>query len=308
MITQFYKKTGILTNYLAREFLASEVGDKCPTIAYCTETFHVSRGTVQDAMMILEESGSISTEKMRKRGTILTALDKKKLYEMSGIDTITGTMPLPLSLELQGLASGVCKSMENSPVPFAFAYVQGSSKRLKLLSRGIYDFSIVSWTTAKRLMPRYPDLEVIASLPDSIYSAEYTLYISEARGGCLRDGLVAASDPLCTDQTVLLQQLTGAYDIRHIDAPYSTQRALLLDGGCDIILIRNHPEMNASSSCRAVPVPQDLYDRADSTTPVILGNRNNYGMNRLLGYYLKPSEISVTQRSILDKKTRPRFY
>lgn len=308
MATQFYKKTGILTNYLAREFLASEVGDKCPTIAYCTETFHVSRGTVQDAMTILEDSGCISTEKMRKRGTLLTALDKKKLYEMSGIDTITGTMPLPIALELQGLASGVCKSMEASPVPFAFAYIQGSSKRMKLLNRGIYDFTIVSWATAKRLMPQYQELEVIASLSDSIYSKEYTLYVSEAKGGRLRDGLIAASDPLCTDQTVLLHQLTDTYRIRHIDAPYSTQRALLLDNGCDMILVRCDEEMNTSPLCRAITVPQELYDRSDSTTPVVLGNRNNYGMNRLLSYFLKPTKISTTQRAILEKKTRPRFY
>lgn len=308
MITQFYKKTGILTNYLAREFLSSEVGDKCPTIAYCTETFHVSRGTVQDAMIILEDSGCISTEKMRKRGTILTALNKKKLYKMSGIDTITGTMPLPLSLELQGLASGVCISMEASPVPFAFAYIQGSSQRLKLLSRSIYDFTITSWTTAKRLMPQFPDIEVVTGLSDSIYSKEYTLYVSADKGGCLRDGLVAASDPLCTDQTVLLHQLTDAYDIRHIEAPFSTQRALLLDGGCDIILIRNHPELNVSPACKAVTVPQELYNRAEITTPVVLGNKNNYGMNSLLSYYLKPSEISATQQSILDKTMRPRFY
>lgn len=308
MITQFYKKTGILTNYLAREFLASEVGDKCPTIAYCAETFRVSRGTVQDAMTILEESGGISTEKMRKRGTILTALNKKKLYEMSGIDTITGTMPLPLSLELQGLASGVCRSMEASPVPFAFAYIQGSSQRLKLLNRSVYDFTIASRTTAKWLMPHYPDLEIITGLADSIYSKEYTLYVSTAQGGGLRNGLAAAFDPLCTDQTVLLRKLTEAYDLRYIEVPYSTQRALLLDGGCDVILVRNHPEMNASPACKAIAVPDELYDREDITTPVILGNKTNFGMNRLLSYYLKPLEISATQISILDKKMRPRFY
>lgn len=308
MVNQFYKKTGILTNYLAREFLSSEVGDKCPTIAYCTETFHVSRGTIQDAMAILENSGCITTEKMRKRGTILTGLDKEKLFQMSGIDTITGTMPLPLTLELQGLASGVCMSMESSPAPFAFAFVQGSSKRVRLLVRMAYDFTIVSRSTAKRLLPENPELEIIAALPGTIYSKKYALYVSEAKGGELRDGLVIASDPLCTDQTSLLHAMTKDFSICHIDTPYSTQRALLLEGGCDAILQQEHPEMESSPVCRSVPVPEELYDYSDLTTPVILGNKNNHGIDRLLGHFLDAAKISNIQSAILDKKMRPRFY
>lgn len=308
MIKHFYKKTGILTHYLARKFLASEIGDKCPTIAYCTETFHVSRGTVQDAMAFLESSGCITTEKMRKRGTILTGIDKKKLYQMSGIDTLTGTMPLPLTPDLQGLASGICISMEASPIPFAFTFVQGSSKRIKLLKNMTYDFTIVSQSTANRFLPSDPDLEIIMTLPDSIYSKKYKLYIRKDKSTCLRDGLTFASDPLCSDQTTLLQAMTNGFDVHHIDAPYSTQRALLLDNGCDGILLREHPELESSPLCTSIPVPEILYNNTDFTIPVLLGNKNNWGINYLLQHFLDPEKISSVQSMVLNNEMRPRFY
>lgn len=308
MVDSFYKKTGMVVNYLARDFLVCEAGDKCPTIAQCTEIFGVSRRTVQDALALLEKTGCITTEKNRKSGTILTSLNKERLFEMSGIDAITGTMPIPLNLENQGLASGICCAMEASPVPFAFAFIQGSSNRLKFLSKMSHDFTIISMATAKRLLPEYPDLTIVATLHKAIYSNKYVLYIRKGKENKLNSDITIAYDPLCTDQTELVYTLTNKDSAHYIKAPYSVQRALIWEGECDAIVFRSTSELEFSPLIQAIPIPEELYDQHDLQLPVIVCNKNNFGTIRLISHFLQTDEIAMVQKLVISRDLRPRYY
>ena len=148
MNKQFYKKTGLITAYLARDLLTCSVGDKCPTIAYCTSTFQVSRGTVQDALSILENDGCISTVKKGQGGTVICAIDKDKLYKYTNLDALTASMPLPLNTALGSLATADYQLMDRCPIPFTLAFQQGAEIRIRAVKRGCYDFVVTSMMTA----------------------------------------------------------------------------------------------------------------------------------------------------------------
>lgn len=304
----FYKKTGLMTTVLARILLVREVGDQSPTIVSCVDEYHVSRGVVQDSFAILENSGCLKVERHGKNGNIITQLDKNKLLQYVNLNPMCASMPVPLNDSLGSLATAVCRCMSNAPVPFTFAFIEGAANRVAALRRMTYDFIFVSGMSAKMYVEQYPELEVAMILNQCLYCNEYLICINSSGAHVPQKGMTIGCDPSCSDQYRLTQQISDQYHLNMVNIPYMSCVDALLAQEVDVIIYRNDPWIAKHPEISTLPVEDQEYSLQDMTVPVILTNRQNYGISDLLNAFLCEEQLRTIQQLVMDHKMRPQYF
>ena len=86
----------------------------------------------------------------------LSYVNYEKLFQLCGNPIVTGVMPLPNSIQFEGLATGLYKNFDKSDTLLKMTYVRGGKKRLELLLNGMADFIICSRMTAEKAIEVYP--------------------------------------------------------------------------------------------------------------------------------------------------------
>lgn len=302
-MTAQYKKSWLVSTRIARDLLSCQVGDRLPTIQEFTQRLKSSRGIVQNALKLMQEQGAIQLDIKGKSGSFLTQMDRAKLFELADLHYITGSMAAPLAINFAGLATGICSAMDSCPTNFNFSFMHSSENRAKALSRMVYDFVVVSLHSAKQLEQKYPDLQMALVLAGSIYSSPLVLVSSRPEATELTDGSTIAADPHSNDQYTITQALCQGKDVRIVHAPYISTSALLAAGEVDFV-VRRRTELPEGAPYIPLPIPQ----KEDMTLPVLLVNRHNYGIDRILRQYLAPSHIAETQAQVMAGRREPEFY
>lgn len=306
-----YKKSAVILMNMARDLFLSEMGQKAPTIQEYTDMFHVSRGIVQKAMETLINDGSIRVEKRGVLGSYLTAADQTKLYGHTGWESITGTMPIPMTPYFTSLATAICEELSKAPVGISFAYMSGSSKRAETLANGVYDFMVSSRSAAKLHMKEYPDLKICAELTGAEYSKEYVLYFLDPSKSEIEDGMRMGVDPVCEDQCVLTEKLCKGKQVEIVEFPFIGVEDILMNRKVDCVVFRKIGWNEHAEQYQLNEVPIEGirgFSIEDMNTPVILVNDKNYGMDRLLAKYLDAERISKIQQEVLNGDRTMKFY
>ncbi|MEG0377917.1 MAG: YhfZ family protein, partial [Eubacterium sp.] len=285
MNPNFYKKTGLAIINIARDFYTMQEGDRVPTIAEYTQRFSVSRGIVQKAIAALEADHCIETQKNGVKGTFAVKLDYQKLYSYTNWGSLTGTMPVPLTESLSSLTTAICEEMEQSPFPFSFAYVTGSQKRLEALEKMIYDFIVVSKSSAEKYLKEYDFLEEAIELKNCIYSAPYILYFFDESKTEVEDGMRMAVDINSTDQYEISKKLCENKNVEFVQTPYSTFSKLLTNKSVDCFIYREDGWYNnLKPDLKQIQIDLPNYSREEMVTPVILIHKENYGFKKLISH------------------------
>ena len=92
---ELYQKIGIAVDKLAQDLLSRGEGDRIPPISEYQERLQVSRGTIQNALSYLTESGAVRLCRRGHLGTYIETLDYRKLQECCLNKELLGSMPLP---------------------------------------------------------------------------------------------------------------------------------------------------------------------------------------------------------------------
>jgi DNA-binding transcriptional regulator YhcF (GntR family) len=300
-----YKKSWVINTSIARELAGFSGGDKLPTIQEFTQKLHSSRGIVQKALEELQKGGGIVLEKRGKMGTYIGALNRELLFRLGGLESVTATMPSPVTKEFAGLATGICDAMQRCPVPFNFAFIHGAATRGAALSRMTYDFAITSCASAKSLTARYPDLDMILPLDGCVYSPPFVLCGNRPGVRALFDGAVIAVDPNSLDHFYLTKRLCGEKKVRMVERPYITCRALFLSGEVDFLVFRDmgwkdHPAIET--------IPLEGGEHRDYTLPAVLISKKNYHMGTILKSLLIPETVAEGQAAVLEGRREVQYY
>lgn len=306
-----YKKTALTLMHMARDLFLTDAGEWIPTINEYTERFGVSRGIVQNALETLTQDGSITMEKRGVLGTFLLAKDDERLYSHTGWGAITGSMPIPLTPYFTSLATAVCEVLTDVPVEFSFAYMSGSVKRVDALRNGVYDFMILSKSAALTHMANHEDLQLCAELTGAQYCQSYMLYFMDPEKSTIEEGMRVGVDPVCMDQKVLTEILCKGKRVEIVEFPFIGFEDVVRSGRIDCTVFRDvgWREDADTLDCRIVPLEEiPGFSRDETTTPVVLVRKENYGIDRLLHKYLRVPEISRIQQEVLDGRRTMKFY
>lgn len=316
-----YSKNWLVTTGIARGLLGTEPGDRLPTIKEYSSIFACSRGVIQNALAALQATGAVNLDVQGKKGTFLKTKDEERLFENAGLKFITGSMPAPLNNYLAGLASGICQVMGQCPVPFTFAFVQGGKNRVDALSRAVYDFVVVTRSTAEKFIADNRKLEIAFPLDQSQYSQPYMLYLNRPGLSEIETGMSIAADPASTDQWELTRGLCADKDVNIIKYPYLSASIAFLSGEVDGVVYRGdlgvilndlYPlpfTMEKRISREEVSiVPINPMKAAGMELPVVMTNKRKYGMAGVIKRYLKRDVVAHIQRQVIDLQMAPRFF
>lgn len=305
MRTDPYKKTWLVTTMIARDLIGLKEGEKLPTVGLWSQKLSSSRGVVQNALLVLEEDGCVEIKKQGRGGTILLKKDLPKLFECADIKSITGAMPLPLSACLAGLATGLHDALMRCPAPFSFAFLHGAQTRVNALLRTTYDFIVISRASGMLFLELHPELELLADYKSVQYSSPFALFINHKGATRLHDGFSVGVDKQFTDQVVLTRLACGDKNVRLVPLAYQQACSMLVAGEIDCLVARVD-DISPSETFTVVPLEGD--GGPDLTAPVLLCNKNAYGMKSILSAYLSEDLVRSAQQAVMSLSRDPSFY
>ena len=265
MSETLYQKIGIAVNRLAQDLLARQEGERIPSISEYQEKLQVSRGTIQNGLAYLKESGAVNLVSRGHLGTFIESLDYRRLQECSFNKELTGIMPLPYSLCYQGLATALYRAL--SAYAFNLLYARGAESRLKLLSAGVCQFTVCSRYAAEEAIRRHSEVEIAIDLGPGTYLTSHVLVFREPGKTAIESGMRIAYDTASVDhrhltelicagvRNVKLVELKAHQTIQtissgEIDAGVWNLDDIMESGykGLNVVPIRQFTDLNAFSS------------------------------------------------------------
>ena len=320
MLGSPYRKEWLVEFGIAKTMISAEVGSRIHTISEYVEMFSCSRGVVQNALAALEGEKVIRLDRQGKRGTFLTGKEEKYLYAFSGLKHLTGSMPPPINRHFAGIATGICSCMNQCPIPFTFAFVQGSENRIEALLAGAYDFVVTTQYAAQVYAEKYPDVEIAFALDSCQYSLPYKLYINGPGFTEIQDGMTVAIDPTSFDQAAMTRKLCEGKDVQLREMPLLSAAYSFYTGGIDCLVFRDGIENGGDNLLNLVlsnenkltlpEISEISLDQNNSgmQLPVVVVHRKNIGMGGILHKYISGDQVGEIQQRILDGIMVPQFY
>ena len=299
MYTDFLSKQGMTITNLARDILSLNPGDKIPTIAEYVEKFKISRGVVQQAINFLSTKQAIELYKGGKNGTTLVKSNKEILQRYTGWDSLSGTMPVPFSTQFISLATALYNELSKLPIPFSFAYISGAESRYQQLKKGAFDFIVVSELSANLLLEKDDEIETILKLDECEYSSKIYIYFTNGET-TIRNGLRVGIDDTCIDQMFLTKKIFGNYDVEYVKLPYITLATMTDTSLVDCFICRYEKNIPILKDTAKIPVREEIFEGNNPEIPVILGNKNNYGLKNLIQKYFNVESCKNTQQQVIN--------
>ena len=292
-----YQKLGIAVNRLAQDLLTRQEGDRIPSISEYQEKLQVSRGTIQNGLNHLKDSGAIALVCRGHLGTFIERMDYRRLQECSFNKELLGTMPLPYSLCYQGLATALYQAL--NPYAFNLLYARGAESRLKLLSTGTCQFTVCSRYAAEYSIRSHADVQIAVDLGPGTYLTRHVLVFREKGKTAIESGMRVAYDQASVDHRHLTERLcAGVRSVKLVEMKaHQTIRAILsgdIDAGVwnlDDILESGYEELNV------VPILPSS-DSNSFTSAVLVIRRGDENIAQLLRQYVLPDSVCRIQNAV----------
>lgn len=243
-------RVGLVTVLLAREFDRLDSGDRIPNVQELAKRFDCGKGTVQQALVGLEESGAVRLKAHGSLGTFLEEVDRGLLWRISDRRSVSIAMPLPYSRRYEGLATGLQAAFATANVPLSLSFMRGSVARTTALKEGRVDLVLLSQLAADH----DPELRIVQSYGPSTYVGAHCLVLAAGRDPHdpkLRVGVDASS----TDQVALVATAFGSpATVELVPVSYNQLNYAFQSGAIDAT-VWNRDEIRTH-----ITVPIDLHD------------------------------------------------
>lgn len=163
---------------LARQALATSVGEKLPTATDLQESANVGSGTVQKAFQILEDLGALRTRARGHMGRFLEEKDLAQLWGLSGFPEIRAILTPPGSPETYGLSEGLRLEFAKIGLPLDIEFVVGARERAEKAINSPFSLAFVSKgaSTALEALPQIWGRVMLG--PGSYYSKDSIVVLS----------------------------------------------------------------------------------------------------------------------------------
>ncbi len=292
-----YQKIGVAVHRLAQDLLARQEGERIPPISEYQEKLQVSRGTIQNGLNFLKESGAVSLVSRGHLGTFIERMDYRRLQECSFSKELMGTMPLPYSLCYQGLATALYHAL--SPYAFNLLYARGAESRLKLLTAGVCHFTVCSRYAAEEAIRRHTDVEIAVDLGPGTYLTSHVLVFREAGKTAIESGMRIGYDRASVDHRHLTELIcAGVRGVKLVEMrAHQTIRAIQ-DGQIDAGVWNLDDIMESGyKGLNVVPIRQST-DFSAFSSAVLVIRRGDESIAQLLRQSVRLSAVQRTMSAV----------
>lgn len=302
-------KNGIAVLKLAREFISLKKDDRIEPVGVYADKFHLGRGTIQSALRFLEETGAVKLEPKGHLGTFIENLDYRKLWDVAGLGSVTGAMPLPYSRRYEGLATGIYKSFEKSGIPFNMAYMRGGYKRLEALEQSKYDFIIISKLAANMGILSGKDMELVINFGNYSYVKDHKVLFANPEDSEIRDGMRVALDKSSPDHFILTTYECEGKKVKYVELTYNQILKSLLDKKVDAAIwnIDEIEDRNLSIPYFDLKNPKAVKLKEDNTKAVLVTRKSEWGLSDILRNVVDKQYVLEIQKKVLEGKILPNY-
>ena len=301
-------KNGEVTMYLAREFIIHDIGDRIKTVEEYADNFGTGRGTIQSAIKFLRDERAIDLESRGHLGTFMLSMDYKKLWDISGFETIMGVMPLPYSKRYEDLATGLYKAFEMANIPFSLAFMRGAGKRIETLGFGKYDFAITSKLAVDPKHSNFSSIEIISELGQESYVGKHVIIFADKKQNKILPNMRVGIDPDSIDQLILTKYECQGLKVDFVEISYAQIFHNLKNNLIDAA-IWNGDELNEQLlDYGIVPLSNgNSNNEKEDTIAVIVANKDNKILKDILTKRIKIEEISKVQEKVINGTMIPSY-
>ena len=305
MNTNLFSKNGYAITYLAKKFISYDVGDRILTITQYSKDLGLSRGTIQSSLKYLVDREAISLETRGHLGTFLKDRNLSKLLEISGVNFLIGTMPLPYSKRYEGLSTGISKSFERKiNIPINMAYMRGAKKRIEMVENGRCDFAITSKYSALEAIKKYKNIEIVKELKPHSFLSKHVLLFRKGSLNQIKDGMKAGIDKSSIDQENLTKKFCYGKKINFINISYNQLIDKIISGEIDFS-VWNGDEIKdkyRNIETKDIDINYDI-----NTIAVILADKNRYEIRKILQDSIDPEFVENIQTQVLSNEIMPKY-
>jgi hypothetical protein len=119
----------LIAAFLVEAPLASRI----PTVRELGARFGASIGAVAQSLARLEASGAVTVDSRRGQGTVLSSRSLGGLWSAARNEPLVVALPLPISRQIQGLATGIKAAFADAEIETYLTFSRGSRRRLQAL-------------------------------------------------------------------------------------------------------------------------------------------------------------------------------
>lgn len=300
-----FSKIGHTVSILSKLFIAIEPMERIKTVTAYSKDLKVSRGTIQNSIKYLVDSEAIELESRGQLGTFLVKKDIIKLLQISGLNYIIGSMPLPYSKRYEGLSTAIIKSIEeNLNLPMNMSYMRGSKNRMEMVLSGRYDFTITSKFAALDAIKDNDNLEIVKEFGPYSYLSRHVIMYTNENFRDIEDGMIAAVDKDSVDQEQLTLLATKDKKVDFIYTSYSQLTENLLESKIDFA-IWNGDELDD----KHLNIKSKELNINDSinTIAVIVIDKRRIEMKKIIQDYIDIEYVKYIQKQVVENKIIPKY-
>ena len=302
---ELLSKNGTATMKLSRELRSYTIGDKIPTITEFSKDISLARGTIQNALKNLINSGAIAIESKGHMGSYLVKKNNTLLMEFAGITYLVGAMPLPYSKRYEGLASGIIIASENkNNTPLNLAYMRGAKSRMSMIDYGRYDFAIVSRFAAEKYIKENNTLEIVLSFGKESYTGKHVLMLHDEKRNSIANGMKVGIDVDSYDQVELTKIVCKNKKVEYVPIEYSRTIECVQNGDIDATVMNVDEVTDKKVPIHYVDVEGYNFD---NTEAVIVSSKQRKEIGSLLREQIDIDAVLNVQKLILEDKLIPRY-
>lgn len=298
-------KNGMASMQLAKRFLCIKVGEKIPTFSDLSVDLDIARGTLQNAMKLLQSTSAIEVETKGHLGTFLTYKNTKLLCEFADIHSLVGVMPLPYSKHYEGLATGIIASMKNEyELPVNLAYMRGAKKRISMLHEGRYDFAIVSKLAAIEALHEGDSIKMIKEFGAKSYLSNHVLVFFDQSKKEISNHMRVGIDRDSFDQAILTMKVTSSFEVEYVDLKYNQIINKLLAGVIDAAVWNEDEIKDQYSNINYVSIP---LENEDDTIAAIIVRDDCIELCHILDEIIDVEKVLSIQQDVTSGKMIPSY-
>ena len=219
---------------LARQALATNVGDRLPTATSLQEAANVGSGTIHKAFLILEDLGALQTRARGHMGRFLKDKDLSQLWGLSGFPRIRAILTPPGSPETYGLSEALTHEFSQLGLPLDIEYVIGARERASVASRSPFAMAFVSAGAATALKAPHRARGRVSLAPGSYYSEDSIVVLSTTDTDLRSQTIRVGVDRRSYDHKLLTVEAFGNLDsLKTVDVAFPDVPGALLRGDID---------------------------------------------------------------------------
>jgi hypothetical protein len=300
-------KYGRVVKNLASELLNCAPGDRLLPVQEYAARLEVSVGTVQSALDHLQAVGSATFDPRGRLGTFARSLHYPLLWSLAKSRSVIGTMPLPYSRRLSGLATGIRLQFGRQPVELSLRFMRGAVNRLQALATGQFDWALVSSFAAQTAHAHGFDITVLFSLGPATYMADHVLLMRGTSSG-IQDGMRVGVDLQSNDHTYLIRAFSRGKSVEFVEIEYERGAVLIRSGEIDATVWSREdlPADLSDLSVIALDYQTEPALMALSEGAIVI-NRGNLPVANVLRAVLDQDELVQIQRDVIDLNRLPSY-